>query len=94
MNDLIDKIETSGFSCNAGPLEMSDDWKKLKEKLNLFVIQKRGKLIQHTLGKGGWGYSVFTNKEEAQAMADSWNRERYGKAKVCTVLRFGSEVPF
>jgi len=87
MNDIIEKIESCGFSCEAGPLKMSNDWEALKEKLNLFVIQKRGVLIQHTLGKGGWGYAVFTNKGEAQARADAWNREKYNGAKVCTVAR-------
>jgi len=93
MKSLIQKIDECNFQCEAGPLSLSDDWKNLKEKIDLFVIHKRGSLVRHTLGKGGWGFNTFTNKDEAQAMADAWNRKNYAGNKICTVMPLLPEPP-
>ena len=33
MGDLIERIESCGFECEAGPLTMSRDWQNLKAEL-------------------------------------------------------------
>lgn len=82
----IEKIESCGFVCQAGPLELCTDWIHLKELVDLYVIRRRGgTLVCHTQGKGGWGFSCFTNEAEAQAVATAWNEDKYGGAVLCTV---------
>lgn len=87
---LVDKIESCGYACEAGPLEMSDDWLRLKEKCDLWIIVKRDQNICHTSGNGGWRFTVCTCKEEAEWLANLYNKERYGGAPICSVEHWQS----
>ncbi len=89
---LIEKIESCNFECEAGPLALSEDWATLRKIVDLWmvVIERGGKTapILHTSGKGGWRFVVYTNKGEAQSMADKFNRENYGGNQICDVRHF------
>lgn len=85
---LIDEIEKYNFECEAGPLTKCKEFILLKERADLWIIVKRGENICHTAGKGGWRFTACTNKDEAQWLADLYNKERYGGEAICTIERF------
>ena len=82
---MLDRIESYGFACEAGPLELCAEWQTLKKSADLWVVVKRDALVQHTAGKGGWRFTVCTNRDEAQSLADSWNERNYDGQPVCTI---------
>jgi hypothetical protein len=86
--DLLGRIESYGFTSEAGPLELCEEWQKLKQAADLWVVVKRDALVQHTLGKGGWRFTVCTNRDEAQALADTWNERNYDGQPICTIRPF------
>jgi len=87
MKTLIDEIGRNDFQCIAGPLAMCETWWQLKKRTDLWIIVKRGENICHTAGKGGWRFTACTNKEEAQWLADLYNKEHYKGEGICTVER-------
>jgi hypothetical protein len=84
---LIRKIEEYKFTCEAGPLSMCVDWNELKAAVDLWVVVNRWagteSVPMNTSGKGGWRFTVHTNEAEAQATADSINREHFNGQPVC-----------
>lgn len=81
----INKIEKCNFKCEAGNINNSKDWVDLKEKVDLWVVTKRGQTICHTSGNNGWRFTVCTNKEEAQFLASQYNKDQFGGHEICTV---------
>ncbi len=84
----VDRLVMCNFSCEAGPLELTSDFCELKEKADLWIVTRKGGNICHTSGKGGWRFTVCTNKEEAEWLANLYNRERYGGAPFCKAERW------
>lgn len=78
-------IEKCQYECETGPLENNAGWLVLKKKVNLWIVVKNGSNIMHTSGNGGYRFVVCTCKEEAQWLADLYNREKYGNEPICTV---------
>jgi hypothetical protein len=83
--NLIEKLESYEFECEAGPLTRCADWDAIKQVVDLWVVVRNGQPIKHTSGNGGWRFTVHTTEEEATATAAEWNRERYNDQPVCTV---------
>ncbi len=83
--NLFTKIEDYNFECEAGRLQECEEWIELKNKIDLWCIERNGEIIQHTGGKDGYRFTVFTNEEEAQVVANQWNNERYGGKQFCKV---------
>ena len=85
MRTCIDIIENCDFECEAGKIKDSSDWANLKKIVDLWIVVKQGKNIRHTSGNGGWRFTACTNKEEAQFLANLYNKEQYGGCEICTV---------
>ena len=85
METYINKIEKCNFECEAGNITNSQDWIELKGKVDLWVVTKRGQTICHTSGNKGWRFIVCTNQEEAQYLADQYNRDQFDSHKICAV---------
>ena len=88
VKDLTEGVEKCDFRCAGGPLRDSVAWVDLKSKTELWIVVKGGANIMHTAGKKGWRFTACTNEEEAQWLADMYNKERYGGNIVCTVERY------
>ena len=82
---LVERLVMCGFNCEAGPLNLSEDFKELVRKTDLWVVTKRDNNICHTSGNGGWRFTVCTNKAEAEYLADKYNRENYEGNLICGV---------
>ena len=82
---LVKRLVMCGFNCEAGPLDLSEDFKELVRKTDLWVVTKKDQNICHTSGNGGWRFTVCTNKAEAEYLADKYNRENYGGNLICGV---------
>jgi hypothetical protein len=81
-DDLLSSLEQFGFPDEAGlPLKREE----MKARINLWVVLENGKPIMHTTAMGEWRFYVFTNRAEAERMANHWNESRFGWREFCKV---------
>ena len=89
MELYTDIIENMLFESEAVPLCLCQDWLDLKRKINLWIIIKYDDPVTHTsTDNKGIRFTVCTTKDEAQWLADLYNKERHGGFPVYRVKHF------